>query len=273
MLTFISPLFLLSLLPSSLPLPSVDPQLILLLLSLDTYNSLDPLSLSQSFLSLPRAPSLPPSLSPGVKPRYHLVPCPHCATCSNQGNMCTLPNRAQLERSFSAEATLQSNANSGAEPSAEATPTHHEQLENGLQGETSSLTLPQGPSSSSSLSPPARLSAPFRTAPQSSRSLLSKATWKQWSSFGRNKGKTEAAARPVRMEPGQVQRAAGGERYLEPEIGQECVQDPYNYAFRYDDCVVMARCQDYMTCPAHGKILLKYMAPDTVRDIPACMLS
>ena len=195
------------------------------------------------------------------------MPCPHCATCSNQGN--ALPNRVQLERSFSTEATLQLNADKGAGLSAEATPTHHDRMENGLQGETASLTLPQEPSSSASLSP-RPLSASLKDPSQSSWSPFSKASWKQLSYFGRSKGKVEAATRPYRTEPGQVQRAHRGERHLEPEMGQDCVQDPYNYAFRYDDCVVTARCQDFMTCPAHGRILLKYMAPDTVRGPRTC---
>jgi len=197
-----------------------------------------------------------------VRPRYHLVPCPHCATCGNQGN--ALPNRVQLERSFSATTALQLTADKGAGLSSEATPTHHERMENGPQGETASLTLPQEPSSSAS---PRPLSASLKGPPQSSWSPFSKASWKQLSYFGRSKGKSEATARPYRTEPGQVQRAPRGERYLEPEMGQDCVQDPYNYAFRYDDCVVTARCQDFMTCPAHGRILLKYMAPDTVRSL------
>ena len=42
------------------------------------------------------------------------------------------------------------------------------------------------------------------------------------------------------------------------------IQDPYYYAFRYEDCVVMARSLDTMFCPAHGNVPLQYMAPDTV---------
>ena len=49
------------------------------------------------------------------------------------------------------------------------------------------------------------------------------------------------------------------------ERRQRLCQDPqFAYAFRYDDCVVMARTPDSMFCPAHGSILLQYMAPDTV---------
>ena len=45
---------------------------------------------------------------------------------------------------------------------------------------------------------------------------------------------------------------------------QKLNQDPYYYAFRYDDCVVIARTLESMFCPAHGALLLQYMAPDTV---------
>ena len=47
-------------------------------------------------------------------------------------------------------------------------------------------------------------------------------------------------------------------------------QEVYYYAFRYDDCVVMARSLDGMFCPAHGNIPLQYMAPDTVSS--SCLI-
>lgn len=45
---------------------------------------------------------------------------------------------------------------------------------------------------------------------------------------------------------------------------QELSQEPYAYAFRYNDCVVTARSMDTMFCPAHGDVPLQFMAPDTV---------
>ena len=36
------------------------------------------------------------------------------------------------------------------------------------------------------------------------------------------------------------------------------------YLFDYEDCVVAARSQDYVECPAHGNLPLAYIAPDTV---------
>lgn len=38
----------------------------------------------------------------------------------------------------------------------------------------------------------------------------------------------------------------------------------YNYAYRYNDCVVAARKYNSMYCPYHGEIPIEYMAPDTV---------
>ncbi len=50
-----------------------------------------------------------------------------------------------------------------------------------------------------------------------------------------------------------------------PSGGQQSLSmDPYAYAFRYNDCVVTARNQDTMFCPAHGNVQLQFMAPDTV---------
>ncbi len=45
---------------------------------------------------------------------------------------------------------------------------------------------------------------------------------------------------------------------------QELSQEPYAYAFRYNDCVVSARSVDSIFCPAHGDVPLQFMAPDTV---------
>ena len=36
------------------------------------------------------------------------------------------------------------------------------------------------------------------------------------------------------------------------------------YVFDYEDCVVAARSRDYVECPAHGRLPLAYIAPDTV---------
>ncbi len=49
-----------------------------------------------------------------------------------------------------------------------------------------------------------------------------------------------------------------------PTGEQSLSMDPFAYAFRYNDCVVTARNQDTMFCPAHGNVQLQFMAPDTV---------
>ena len=46
----------------------------------------------------------------------------------------------------------------------------------------------------------------------------------------------------------------------------ELSKEPYYYAFQYNDCVVTARTQNNMFCPAHGNVQLQYTAPDTVRE-------
>ena len=181
----------------------------------------------------------------GVKPRYHLVPCPHCTSNGDHGNHDST-GQVQLLRSFSTDTSLLACGNER-----EGLTTKHT-LEQ--QPEKSILSGATRPHPSIVTSSPSARSIPAQKKTRSS-------PWRQLTQIGR---KPRIGPVPQVPDPGQVGRVAGGGRYLEPECDQGTLQDPYNYAFRYDDCVVLARNQDYVTCPAHGKILLRYMAPDTV---------
>ena len=47
--------------------------------------------------------------------------------------------------------------------------------------------------------------------------------------------------------------------------GGHCLEsERYNYAFQFDECVVLAQSQGHLTCPKHGRIQIKYIAPDAV---------
>ena len=186
----------------------------------------------------------------GVKPRYHLVPCPHCVSrCDNitgRGSSGRGNNSAQpvpLLRSFSSHTTLQPpTLDRGAgltakHASHELSKTINQPRPRPHPPVTIAHSLPHKP-------------------PQNSGKI--KLPWRQLA-------RMIAPGHPV-PNPVQVRRDSGGGRYLEPERDQGTLLDPYNYAFRYDDCVVLARTQDHVTCPAHGKILLCYMSPDTVSE-------
>lgn len=200
----------------------------------------------------------------GVKPRYHLVPCPHCASFSNHGNSSgsEVPHQVHLLRSFSTDASLQGYSNEG-EGLMKGT-AHTSGNENGLSSQPSSVaTKVPSPESSPAPSHVTPITQSQKPLPASVKSPFSKSPWRQLTQLSR-KPRGGATPSPPMPDPSRGSRGTGGGRYLEPEHGQRGFLDPYNYAFRYDDCVVTARNQDYVTCPAHGKILLRYMAPDTV---------
>ena len=226
----------------------------------------------------------------GVKPRYHLVPCPHCASSGNHGNSggssrdSEFPRQVHLLRSFSADTSLQGTTNEGV--GFTGVRTIDEQSEKcsssgATQSQTSSMDVKESHLASSHITPSPHI--PVTTAPKAltqkprptSVKPFSKSPWQQLTQFARKPLIMGAPKPPLAPpSPGEVCRQDGGGRYLEPEWDQGGVVDPYNYAFRYDDCVVTARNQDFVTCPAHGKILLRYMAPDTVRIAASvCMLN
>ena len=211
----------------------------------------------------------------GVRPRFHLVPCPHCASSGNQGNS-ELPHQTQLVRSFSSDTSLHVGTNEGEGAPSGATPTCNEKENSLSPGATQPSSLQKGGlqdlSDSHKSSPPSpHVVSPITVSPATPSpatpsqkplplsSRFSKSSWRHRKKTSSTPPQTDPGS-----SPGSMYRAAGGGRYLEPELDHNGVMDPYNYAFRYDDCVVTARNQDYMTCPAHGKILLRYMAPDTV---------
>ena len=203
----------------------------------------------------------------GVKPRSHLVPCPHCTSCGNHGNSSDgeFAGQYSLVRSFSSDVSLQTPTNekveltkrySGERPMKKLSTQHH----SAPTHITSSPHIPITMETSSSVQNSKHLAS----------GKASKSPWRHLAQFGRSRISPKPSA--VVSDPGHMYREPGGSRYLEPERDQRTVLDPYHYAFRYDDCVVTARTQDYVTCPAHGKVLLRYMAPDTVcNDNIMCM--
>ena len=194
-----------------------------------------------------------------MKPRYHLVPCPHCSSCQDKQREGP-PQQVPLLRSFTTETSLQAQPNEGEGPPGRRKPYKHPS-----PGETRHRHSQELPSVQSSKPHPPGV--PVTTSPPSNMSLLGKALrspWQHLTHIGKNKPRSGIGTGSPVPDPGQLCREEGGNRYLKPEYNQRTVLDPYSYAFRYDDCVVMARSQEFMTCPAHGKILLRYMAPDTV---------
>jgi hypothetical protein len=182
----------------------------------------------------------------GVKPRYHLVPCPHCASrddrAEEEGRG---PQQVPLLRSFSAETSLKAPPTKGPvarKPSREKRPSPGEHRPHPLK-----------------VTPPLHPVAPATTVPPHKSFLGRISPWRPG-----GKPQIGTVPKPPAPFPGQYYVDPSGNRYLVPERDLKAVQDPYNYAFRYDDCVVLARSQDFVTCPAHGKILLRYMAPDTL---------
>lgn len=194
--------------------------------------------------------------SVGVRPRHHLVPCPHCASSRDRGRGSGRkgPHQVHLLRSFSADTSLQLERSNEEEWLASGTHTSNDQQNGLLSGAAQEQPL-------------SRDSVTSHTTGQKTLSPRAKQPSKSppWWQPIRSKPTAPPAAKSHSSVPGKMHRGVGSGRYLEPEHDQENVLDPYNYAFRYDDCVVTARTQDYVTCPAHGKILLRYMSPDTVR--------
>ena len=183
----------------------------------------------------------------GVKPRYHLVPCPHCSSLEGRDEEEGRgPHQVSLLRSFSAE------------PSLQTPPTHASKRKPPREKRQSPGETRSHPPKTTPTKVPTIPVAPATAVPPH-KSLLGRMSWRPG-----GKPQMGVTPKPSAPSPGQYHVDPSGNRYLIPERDQRTVQDPYNYAFRYEDCVVLARSQDFVTCPAHGKILLRYMAPDTV---------
>ncbi len=77
----------------------------------------------------------------------------------------------------------------------------------------------------------------------------------------------QEVSRPHPEEPYRTGLNADAGSSHDDHMTAELDQQPYAYAFRYNDCVVIARNRDTMYCPAHGQLPLQYMAPDTVSSV------